>query len=200
MTKQTAGFMTILLVVIGALGVPRPSAFHLEPVDADAASVSQATALPDPGVHVETRSGTVAITQTWSGTAVAGLPSSRNASMTFPIPSVDRVPAVSDIAAFLVNIPTVQDAAAAAAQMRFAVGDHVREPDYQVMTVLVGKFRIGIYRFSSPQLTPDWLSSAYAKLSNTRTWRDKHPPAIVGLILNGEMYPVRIDEAALTNR
>jgi hypothetical protein len=105
------------------------------------------------------------------------------------------------VTGFLVNLATVQDSAAAAAQMRFIVGEHVREPDFQVMAVRPAKFRTGTYRIGSPNLTRDWLSTAYAKLTNTRKWRDKHPRAVVGLILNEQtMYPVRIDEAMLTEK
>jgi hypothetical protein len=49
--------------------------------------------------------------------------------MAFPIESLERVPVVSELTGFLVNVPTVQDSAAAAAQMRFTIGEHVREPE-----------------------------------------------------------------------
>lgn len=67
------------------------------------------------------------------------------------------------------------------------------------MTVSVGKFRTGVSRISSPNLTAEWRYTSYAKLTNKRKWNNTHPPAIVGLILNEQvMYPVRIDETALT--
>ncbi len=85
--------------------------------------------------------------------------------------------------------------------MRFMVGERVREPDYETMTVKPSKFRTGVYRIESPDLTHQWLVTAYAKLTNTRKWKDKHPAAIVGLILNEQtMYPVRIDEVVLTGK
>jgi hypothetical protein len=166
-----------------------------------AAPRAQTSPLPEPGVFAETSDGNVPLKDTFRSVALVGVGGMQSPqALSFPIPSVERVPVVASVVGFLVNIPTVQDNAAAAAQMRFTVGERVREPDFQVMTVLVGKFRVGIYRFSSPQLTHDWLAAAYAKLSNTRKWRGKHPPAIVGLVLNGEMYPVRIDEAVLTGK
>ena len=69
------------------------------------------------------------------------------------------------------------------------------------MAVRPAKFRIGLYRISSPNLTRTWMATAYAKLTNKRQWRDKHPRAIVGLIVNGQtMFPVRIDPLSLTLR
>lgn len=155
-----------------------------------------------PGVYAETDAGTVPLKKTLRGIEIAGsMSTSRNTrALVFPISTLDGVPASASVASFVVNLATVQDTAAANAQMRFTIGDHVREPDYQTMSVVVGKFRTGTYRISSPQLTNEWLSSAYAKLTNSRKWRDKHPPAVVGLILNDEMYPVRIDEAVLTTK
>jgi hypothetical protein len=183
------GLPSVVLFVFVAGAVALPAA---EP---------QTAPFPEPGVFVETSAGNVALKEIFKGVALVGVPGTRSASaLSFPIPPVARVPVVTSVTAFTANIPTVQDSSAAAAQMRFTVGERVREPDFQVMSVLVGRLRDGIYRFSSPQLTHDWLSAAYAKLSNTRKWRGKHPPAIVGLILNGEMYPVRIDEAVLTGK
>jgi hypothetical protein len=169
-----------------------------------AASVVSARQSPvpsEPGVYAETAEGPVVLKKTFSGIAIAGSVGGSGArALVFPISTVDAIPSVPGVAAFLVNLPTVQDVAAAGAQMRFTIGEHVREPDYETMAVQVGKFRIGLYRISSAQLTHDWLSRTYAKLTNSRKWRDKRPPAMVGLILNGEMYPVRIIEAALTAR
>jgi hypothetical protein len=162
---------------------------------------AQQAALPaDPGVYAETASGAVPLKKTFSGFDVAGSmsTSTRTRVLVFPISTVDDLPAAPGVAGFIVNLATVDDSRAAASQMRFAIGDHVREPDFQVMAVTVGKFRTGVYRISSPQLTHEWLAGAYAKLTSARKWRDKRPPAIVGLILNDQMYPVRIEEAALT--
>lgn len=119
----------------------------------------------------------------------------------FPVNDLTEVPVARKISAFIVNLATVQDAAAASAQLRFVVGEHVREPDFQVMTVRAGKIRTGLYQFTSANLTDEWLAAAYAKLTNTRKWRDKHPRAIVGLILNGQtMYPIQIDTAGVAEK
>ena len=163
----------------------------------------QQTALPaDPGVYAETGAGTVPLKKTFSGLDIAGsMPTStRTRVLVFPIPAVDDVPVAAALAGFIVNLVGVDDARAAASQIRFTVGDHVREPDFRVMAVNVGKFRTGVYRIASPQITREWMANAYAKLTNTRKWRDKHPPAIVGLIVNDQMYPVRIDPETLTVR
>jgi len=162
--------------------------------------VQQSPVPAEPGLYAETPAGPVTITKVFGGVEIAGSMSvtARTRAVVFPIPALDGVPVAAAVAAFLVNLPTVQDSAAMAAQMRFMVGERVREPDFQVMTPVVGKYRTGLYRISSPQLTNDWLSAAYAKLTGSRKWRDKHPPAVVGLILNGQMYPVLIDESALT--
>ena len=163
----------------------------------------QQTPLPaDPGVYAETGTGTVPLRKTFSGLDIAGsMPTStRTRVLVFPIPAVDDVPVAAALAGFIVNLAGVEDARAAAAQIRFTIGDHVREPDFQVMAVNVGKFRTGVYRISSAQMTREWMANAYAKLTNTRKWRDKHPPAIVGLIVNDVMYPVRIDPGTLTVR
>jgi hypothetical protein len=163
----------------------------------------QQAALPaDPGVYAETDAGTVALKKTFSGVDIAGsMPTStRTRVLVFPIPAVDEVPVAATLGGFIVNLAGVEDARAAASQIRFTVGDHVREPDFQVMAVNVGKFRTGVYRISSPQMTREWMANAYAKLTSARKWRDKHPPAIVGLIVNDQMYPVRIDQAMLTVR
>jgi hypothetical protein len=164
---------------------------------------AQQAPLPEaPGVYAETAAGAVALKKTFSGIQIAGPMSggTRSIASVFPIPNLDDVPNASGVTGFLVNLATVQDSAAAGAQLRFVIGEHVREPDYQIMTVQPGKFRTGMYRITSPNLTHDWLSTAYAKLTNSRKWRDKHPPAIVGLILNSEMYPVRIDAAWLAEK
>jgi hypothetical protein len=160
----------------------------------------QASPPAEPGVYAETASGAVALNKTFSGFDVAGSmsTSTRTRVLVFPIAAVDDLPAAPSVGGFIVNLATVDDSRAAAAQMRLTVGDHVREPDFQVMAITVGKFRTGVYRISSPQLTHEWLANAYAKLTSSRKWRGKRPPALVGLILNDQMYPVRIDEAALT--
>ena len=166
-----------------------------------AAGRAQQGNLPtDIGVYAETTAGTIPLKKTFSGFDVAGTiaGSSRMRALVFPIPTAGDVPVASGITGFIVNLPTVQDTNAANAQMHFAVGERVREPDYQTMAVTVGKFRTGVYRISSPQMTHEWMANAYAKLTSPRKYRDKHPPAFVGLILNDQMYPVRIDEAALT--
>jgi len=167
---------------------------------AAAGRARQAELPAEPGVYAETSTGTVALKKTFNGFDVTGsvATGTRTRALVFPITTVDDVPVADAVGGFIVNLPTVQDSHAAAAQMRFTIGDHVREPDYQVMTVTVGKFRTGIYRIASPQLTHEWLAGAYAKLTNSRKWRDKHPPALVGVILNEQMYPVRIEDAALT--
>jgi hypothetical protein len=154
----------------------------------------------DPGVYAQTDAGTVALKKSFRGIEIAGPMSSgaRTGAVVFPIPVLEGVPKAADVTGFLVNLVTVQDSQAAAAQMRFMVGERVREPDYQVMTVRPGKFRTGMYQITSPNLTREWLTTAYAKLTSSRKYRDKQPPATVGLVLNGEMYPVRIDEAVLT--
>jgi len=161
------------------------------------------TPVPEaPGVYAETGSGAVPMKKTFAGIQIAGPISGgvRSSASVFPIPNLDGVPTAAGVTGFLVNLATVQDTAAAGAQLRFVIGEHVREPDYQMMTVQPGKFRTGIYRITSPNLTHDWLATAYDKLTNSRKWRDKRPPAIVGLILNGEMYPLRIDAAWLVEK
>jgi hypothetical protein len=163
----------------------------------------QQTALPaDPGVYAETDTGTIRIEKTFSAVDIAGsMPTStRTRVLVFPIPAVGDVPVAATLAGFIVNLAGVEDARAAASQMRFTIGDHVREPDFQVMAISVGKFRTGVYRIASPQMTREWMANAYAKLTSSRKWRDKQPPAIVGLIVNDQMYPVRIDLKTLTVR
>jgi hypothetical protein len=170
---------------------------------AASAGAQQPSPVPEaPGVYADTSAGPIALKKTFSGIQIAGPMSggTRSTASVFPIPSLDEVPTAPGVTGFLVNLATVQDSAAAGAQLRFAIGEHVREPDYQIMTVKPGKFRTGMYQITSPNLTHDWLSAAYAKLTSTRKWRDKHPPAIVGLIVNGEMYPVRIDTAWLAEK
>jgi hypothetical protein len=154
------------------------------------------------GIYAEANGDAVALKQTLRGIAVVGGMSNGQGTraLVFPIGALDGVPIAQGVTAFLVNFPTIQDNAAAAAEMRLMIGERVREPDFAMMQANPGKFRTGQYRITSPQLTHEWLASTYAKLTNTRKWRDKHPPAIVGLILNGEMYPVRIDEAWLQAR
>ena len=169
---------------------------------AAAVRAQQAVVPTEVGVYAETADGTVALKKTFGGFDVAGsMPTGgRTRALAFPIPAVDDVPMPANVTGFIVNLPTVQDTAAANAQMHFAVGDHVREPDYQTMTVQVGKFRTGVYRITSPQMTNDWLTTAYAKLTSSRKYRGTQPPAIVGLILLDQMYPVRIDPVSLTTR
>src|SRR5256885_11159492 len=164
---------------------------------------AQPGSLPEePGVYAETEAGAVALKQPVAGFDVtSGMRGATRRAYVFPIGDLKDVPSATDVTGFFVNLATVQDNAAAAAQMRFIVGEHVREPDFQVMAVRPAKFRTGMYRIGSPNLTREWLSAAYAKLTNARKWRDKHPRAIVGLILNEQtMYPVRIDEAMLTEK
>ena len=158
---------------------------------------------PEPGVYAQTDVGLVPMKKPIGGVEIAGSMRSSigTRAFVFPVNDLTEVPVARQISAFVVNLATVQDAAAAAAQLRFVVGEHVREPDFQVMTVRAGKFRTGMYQFTSPNLTRDWLAAAYAKLTNTRKWRDKHPRAIVGLILNGQtMYPIQVDTAAFAEK
>jgi len=158
---------------------------------------------PEPGVYAETEVGLVPLKQPIGGIEIAGAMRSSMATraLVFPISTLDDVPVATDVAAFVVNLATVQDRDAAVAQMRFMIGERAREPEFKVMAVRAGKFRIGYYRISSPNLTRDWLATTYAKMTDTRKWRDKHPRAIVGLILNEQtMYPVRIDTATLTEK
>jgi len=155
----------------------------------------------DPGVYAETDAGTIALKQTIAGIEIAAsMRSSINTrAFVFPVSTLDGVPVAASVTGFLVNLASVDDREAAAAQMRFMIGERAREPDYETMAVRPAKFRIGLYRISSPNLTREWMAAAYAKLTNKRQWRDKHPRAIVGLIVNGQtMYPVRIDPASLT--
>jgi len=167
-----------------------------------ALAAPQAPVPEAPGVFAETGDGPLPMKKTFSGVQINGPMSggTRTTASVFPVPGLDGVPAAPGVTAFLINLPTVQDNAAAAAQLRFVIGEHVREPDYQMMTVQPGKFRTGMYRISSPNLTHEWMAAAYEKLTSARKWRDKHPPALVGLILNGEMYPVRIDAAWLAEK
>jgi hypothetical protein len=158
---------------------------------------------PEPGVYAQTEVGLVPMKKPIGGVEIAASMTSSigTRAFIFPVNDLTDVPVAHDISAFIVNLATVQDAAAAAAQLRFVVGEHVREPDFQVMTVRAGKFRTGMYQFTSANLNREWLAAAYAKLTNTRKWRDKHPRAIVGLILNGQtMYPIQVDTAALTDK
>src|SRR3954451_17419417 len=107
------------------------------------AAARQETALPaDAGVYAETGAGTVPLRKTFSGLDIAGsMPTStRTRVLVFPIPAVDDVPVAAALGGFIVNLAGVEDARAAASQIRFTVGDHVREPDFQVMAVNVGKF------------------------------------------------------------
>ena len=171
-------------------------------VAADHGSGAQLEA-PEPGVYAQTAVGLVPMKQPIGGVEIAGAMRSSvgTRAFIFPINDLADVPVAREISAFIVNLATVQDAAAAAAQLRFVVGEHVREPDFQVMSVRAGKFRTGIYQFTSPNLTHEWLAAAYAKLTNARKWRDKRPRAIIGLVLNGQtMYPIQIDAAALTEK
>jgi hypothetical protein len=158
---------------------------------------------PEPGVYAQTDMGLVPMKKPIGGVEIAA--SMRSSIGTrifvFPVNDFTDVPVAHDISGFIVNLATVQDTAAAAAQLRFVIGEHVREPDFEVMTVRAGKFRTGLYQFTSANLTREWLASAYGKLTNTRKWRDKHPRAMVGLILNGQtMYPIQVDTAALTEK
>jgi hypothetical protein len=158
---------------------------------------------PEPGVYAQTEMGLVPMKQPIGGVEIAASMTSSigTRAFVFPINTLAEVPVARNLSGFVVNLATVQDAAAAAAQLRFVIGEHVREPDFQVMTVRAGKFRTGMYQVTSPNLTKEWLAGAYAKLTNTRKWRDKHPRAIVGLILNGQtMYPIQVDTAALTEK
>lgn len=166
-----------------------------------AADPRQSAPSIDPGVYAETDAGTIALKQTIAGIEIAGsMRSSLNTrAFVFPISTLDGVPAAASVTGFLVNLASVDDREAAAAQLRFTIGERAREPDYEAMAVRPAKFRIGLYRISSPNLTREWMVTAYAKLTNKRKWRDQHPRAIVGLIVNGQtMYPVRIDQASLT--
>jgi hypothetical protein len=156
---------------------------------------------PEPGVYADTAVGLVPLKQPLGGIEIAGAMRSSMATraLVFPISTLENVPVATDVAGFIVNLATVQDHAAAAAQMRFMIGERAREPEFTVMAIRAAKFRIGYYRISSPNLTRDWLAAAYAKMTDTRKWRDKRPRAIVGLILNEQtMYPVRIDTDVLT--
>jgi hypothetical protein len=167
------------------------------------AGAQQAPLPEEPGVYAETDAGMLPLKKPFSGFEISGPASSggRTHAFVFPIPNVDGVPVAAEVTAFFVNLATVQDNAAAAAQMRFMIGDHVREPDYQVMAVRPGKFRTGIYRITSPNLTNEWMAAAYAKLTASRKWRDKRPPALIGLILNEQtMYPVQIDVGVLKEK
>jgi len=167
-----------------------------------AAGPQQTSPSIDPGVYAETESGTVALKQSIAGIEIAGSMRSsiQTRAFVFPISTstLDGVPVAADVAAFLVNLATIDDRGAAAAQMRFTLAEPAREPDYETMAVRPAKFRTGLYRISSPNLAREWMATAYAKLTNKRQWRDKHPRAIVGLIVNGQtMFPVRIDPASL---
>src|SRR5919112_4415031 len=147
---------------------------------------------PEPGVYAQTEVGLVPMKKPIGGVEISGSMTSSigTRAFIFPVNDLTEVPVARQLSAFIVNLATVQDAAAASAQLRFVVGEHVREPDFQVMSVRAGKFRTGMYQFTSPNLTHDWLAAAYAKLTKTRKWRGKQPRAIVGLILNGQtMYP-----------
>jgi len=158
---------------------------------------------PEPGVSAQTEVGLVPMRKPIGGVEIAGSMRSSigTRAFVFPVNDLTEVPVAREISAFIVNLATVQDAAAASAQLRFVVGEHVREPDFQVMTIRPGKIRTGLYQFTSANLTHEWLGAAYAKLTNTRKWRDKHPRAIVGLVLNGQtMYPIQIDTAALAEK
>jgi hypothetical protein len=157
----------------------------------------------EPGVYAQTEVGLVPMKKPIGGVEIAGSMRSSigTRAFVFPVNDLSEVPVAREISAFVVNLATVQDAAAASAQLRFVVGEHVREPDFQTMTVRAGKFRTGMYQFTSAHLTHEWLAAAYAKLTNARKWRDKHPRAIVGLVLNGQtMYPIQIDTAWLAEK
>ena len=158
---------------------------------------------PEPGVYAQTEVGLVPMKKPIGGVEIAGSMRSSvgTRAFVFPINDFADVPVAQQISGFIVNLATVQDAAAASAQLRFVVGEHVREPDFQLMTIRPGKIRTGLYQFTSANLTREWLGAAYAKLTNTRKWRDKHPRAIVGLVLNGQtMYPIQIDTAWLAEK
>jgi len=158
---------------------------------------------PEPGVYAQTEVGLVPMKKPIGGVEIAGSMRSSigTRAFVFPVNDLNGVPVAREISGFVVNLATVQDAAAASAQLRFGVGEHVREPDFQVMTVRPGKIRTGLYQFTSANLTHAWLATAYAKLTNTRKWKDKHPRAIIGLILNGQtMYPIQIDTAWLDEK
>jgi len=168
-----------------------------------AAAPRQTAPAIDPGVYAETAAGAIRLQQSIAGIEIAGSMRSsiQTRAFVFPITTstLDGVPVAADVAAFLVNLASVDDRGAAAAQMRFTLAERAREPDYETMAVRPAKFRIGLYRISSPNLTRQWMAEAYAKLTNKRQWRDKHPRAIVGLIVNGQtMFPVRIDPDSLT--
>jgi hypothetical protein len=158
---------------------------------------------PEPGVYAQTEVGLVPMKKPIGGVEIAGSMRSSigTRAFVFPVDDLTEVPVAQQLSGFIVNLATVQDAAAASAQLRFVVGEHVREPDFQVMTVRAGKFRTGVYQFTSANLTHEWLAAAYAKLTSTRKWKDKHPRAIVGLVLNGQtMYPIQVDTAALVEK
>ena len=155
----------------------------------------------DTGVYAETDAGTIALKQTIAGIEIAGSMRSsiHTRAFVFPISTLDGVPVAAGVTGFLVNLASVDDREAAAAQLRFTLGERAREPDFETMAVRPAKFRIGLYRISSPNLAREWMAAAYAKLTSKRQWRDRHPRAIVGLIVNGQtMYPVQIDPASLT--
>lgn len=78
-----------------------------------------------PGVHAETEAGTVRLEKTLE---IAGpmRGSMGTRAFVFPIPHLDDVPVATGVTGFLVNLATVNDQAAAAAQMRLVVGNHIR--------------------------------------------------------------------------
>src|SRR4051812_35855539 len=74
------------------------------------------TPMPDtPGVYAETKGQAIHLTKTFSGIEIAGPLSggTRSRASVFPIPNLDGVPTAPGVTAFLVNLATVQDNAAA---------------------------------------------------------------------------------------
>lgn len=153
---------------------------------------------PEVGVFADTESGLVALKHEIPALQISGMPtSSKGRALVFPVDSVAAMPTAANITQLLVNLPTVGDAGAAAAELRFVVGEHVREPDFKLMTVRVGKIRTGYYQVTSPQLTHEWMAGTYAKMINNRKWKDTQPPATIGLILNSSMYPIHLEPSML---
>jgi len=152
------------------------------------------------GVFADTDFGIVAMKNEITGGQVAGInqTTTGDRSLSFPIGAVDDFPVAARITQVLINLPTVQDAQASRAQLRFIVGDHEREPDFALMTTRVGKIRTGYYQVTSPNLTREWLAAAYAKMLKKSKFKDKQPAAMVGLVLSHSMYPIRLEPSMLT--
>ncbi|HKB10072.1 MAG TPA: hypothetical protein VKD69_05450 [Vicinamibacterales bacterium] len=162
------------------------------------ARAQQVPIAPEVGVFADTEAGLIALKQEIPALQIAGVPTgSSNRALVFPIETVDALPTVAGILQVLINLPTVGDAAAGAAQLRFLVGEHEREPDFKLMTVRVGKIRTGYYQVTSPDFTRTWMAGTYAKMTSSRKWKDKHPPAMIGIVVNSSMYPARLEPSVL---